>query len=140
MKYLGVDFGLRRIGLAISEGNLASPWQVLEAKSFLDAVEKTVKVIKEGEFEKIVVGLPEGKMGKNVAGFVKALKRQGFKVETFEETLSSKRALEVMIEQGVQQKKRRHEDAYSAAEILQNYLDSKNVVIASDQRSNLGRG
>ncbi|MCR4305844.1 MAG: Holliday junction resolvase RuvX [Candidatus Daviesbacteria bacterium] len=124
MKYLGVDFGLRRIGLAISEGELASPWQILEVRGFQDAVEKTVKIIKEGEFDKIVVGLPEGKMGKNVVGFVKALKKGGFEVETFEETLSSKKALESMIEQGVRQKKRRHEDAYSAAGILQNYLDS----------------
>ncbi len=124
MKYLGVDFGLRRIGLAISEGNLASPWQILEVKNFSDAAEKTSKVIKEGEFKKIVVGLPEGKMGKNVIGFVNALKKRGFEVETADETLSSKKAMEAMIEKGIQQKKRRHEDAYSAAEILQNYLDN----------------
>ncbi|MBI2196259.1 Holliday junction resolvase RuvX [Candidatus Daviesbacteria bacterium] len=124
MKYLGVDFGLRRIGLAISEGELASPWQILEVKNFTEAVEKTSKVIKEERFKKVVVGLPEGKMGKNVIGFVAALKRRGFEVETFEETLSSKKALAVMIEQGIQQKKRRYEDAYSAAGILQNYLDS----------------
>lgn len=124
MKYLGIDFGLRRIGLAISEGELASPWQILEVKSFSDAVEKTSKVIKEGEFEKIVVGLPEGKMGKNVVGFVNRLKKGGFEVETMDETLSSKIAREVMIEQGAGQKKRRHEDAYSAAQILQEYLDN----------------
>lgn len=125
MKYLGVDFGLRRIGLATSEGTLASPWQILEVKGFSDAVEKVSKIIQEGGFEKIVVGLPEGKMGENVAGFVAALKKKGVEVETFEETLSSKKALEVMLEQGVAKEKRRHEDAYSAAEILQGYLDSK---------------
>lgn len=110
--------------MAISEGELASPWQILEVKNFTEAVEKTSKVIKEERFKKVVVGLPEGKMGKNVIGFVAALKRRGFEVETFEETLSSKKALAVMIEQGIQQKKRRYEDAYSAAGILQNYLDS----------------
>jgi putative Holliday junction resolvase len=123
MHYLGIDFGLRRVGLAVSEGELTSPWQIIEVKGFSDAVEKVAKVITEGEFDKIVVGLPEGRMGKNVLGFVNALKKKGFEVETFEETLSSKKALEVMIEQGVKQKKRRHEDAYSAAGILQNYLD-----------------
>ncbi len=124
MRYLGIDFGLTRIGLAISEGELASPWQILQVKGFSEAVKKVIKVIKGGEFDKIVVGLPEGKMGQNVMGFVKALRKQGFEVETFEETLSSKKALEVMIEQGLKRKKRRHEDAYSAAGILQNYLDS----------------
>ncbi len=122
MKYLGVDFGLRRIGLAISEGQLASPWQILEVKNFSDAVEKTSKIIKEGGFQKIVVGLPEGKMGQNVAGFVKALQKRNFEVETSDETLTSKQALTEMIEQGIKQKERRREDAYSAAVILQNYL------------------
>lgn len=126
MKYLGIDFGLRRIGLAISEGTLASPWKIIDVKNFSDAVEKTSQVIKEGGgFKKIVVGLPEGKMGKNVVGFVNALKKKGVEVETADEMLSSKKALQTMIERDVGQKKRRHEDAYSAAEILQQFLDNE---------------
>lgn len=124
MKYLGVDFGRRKIGLAISEGDLASPWQILEVENFSDAVEKISQVKKDGGFQKIVVGLPEGKMGKNVIGFINALKKIGFDVVTADETLSSKKALQVMIEQGRGRKKRRHEDDFSAAEILQNYLDN----------------
>lgn len=125
MKYLGIDFGIKRIGLAVSEGELASPWQIIEVKDFSDAVEKVSKIITNENFQKIVVGLPEGKMGKNVVGFVKALKKQGFEVATADETLSSKIALDIMIKQGAGKKKRHHEDAFSAAEILQNYLDSK---------------
>ncbi|MDP3758254.1 MAG: RuvX/YqgF family protein, partial [Candidatus Daviesbacteria bacterium] len=101
MKYLGIDFGLRMIGLAISEGELASPWQILEVKGFSNAVEQTSKIIKEGNFEKIVVGLPEGKMNKNVLGFVAALNRNGILVETSDETLSSQRAKKIMIEKGI---------------------------------------
>lgn len=125
MKYLGIDFGLKRIGLAVSEGDLASPWQILEVSNFHDAINKILKVIKEGKFEKIIVGLPEGKMAENVEGFVKALSREGVEVETSDETLSSKRAKELMIEQNIPQKKRRFEDAYAAAGILQEYLDKK---------------
>ena len=125
MKYLGVDFGLRRIGLATSEGQLISPWQILEVNSFTDAVGKISKVIEDGKFQKIIVGLPEGRMAKNVVGFINALSKKGLEVESVPETLSSKRALQVMIEQGIGQKKRRHEDAYSAAEILQSYLDNR---------------
>lgn len=123
MKYLGVDFGLRRIGLAVSDGELASPWQILEVKGFSDAVGKTLKIIKNGEFQKIVVGLPEGRMGKNVRGFINALNKNGIQADTADETLSSQKARQVMIEQGVGQRKRREEDAYSAAQILQDYLD-----------------
>lgn len=125
MKFLGIDYGLRKIGLAISEGELASPWKILEVKNFSDALSKTSEIIKSGGFEKIVIGLPQGKMGKSVIGFVKALKKDGFDVETASEVLSSKRALQTMIEQGFGQKRRRDEDAFSAAEILQNYLDSR---------------
>lgn len=125
MKYLGIDFGLRRIGLAISEGKIASPWQILEVKNFSDAVKKTSQVIIDGDFQKIVIGLPEGKMGKNVIGFVRVLKKIGFDIEFADETLSSKKALQKMIEQSLGKKKRRYEDDFSAAEILQNYLDNK---------------
>lgn len=125
MKYLGIDFGLRRIGLAISEGEIASPWQIIDVKNFSDAVEKISQVIKEGGgFKKIVVGLPEGKMGKNVVGFVNALKKKGVEMETADETLSSRKALQTMIERGIGQKKRCLEDAYSAAGILQQFLDN----------------
>ncbi|MDD5415549.1 MAG: Holliday junction resolvase RuvX [Candidatus Daviesbacteria bacterium] len=124
MKYLGIDFGMKRIGLAISEGELASPWQILEVKGFSETIEKISQIIENGQFQKIIVGLPEGKMGQNVRGFVKALNKMGIEIETMDETLSSKKALQAMIEQGIGVKKRRNEDAFSAAEILQDYLDN----------------
>lgn len=127
MKYLGIDFGMRKIGLARSEGELASPWQILDVKSFSEAVEKTSQIIKNGQFQKVIVGLPEGKMGQNVLGFVKALNKMGIETETIDETLSSKKALQVMIDQGIGAKKRRNEDAFSAAEILQNFLDKVKI-------------
>lgn len=124
VKYLGIDFGLRKIGLAISEGQLASPWQILKVKGIPDAAGKVAKLIKENNFQKIIVGLPEGKMQKNVIGFINALQKSRITAEPAPETLSSKKALEQMIEQGLGRKKRGAEDAYSAAEILQNYLDN----------------
>lgn len=125
MKYLGIDFGLRRIGLAVSEGEISSPWQVLEVKNFSDALKKISKIIKEGSFQRVVIGMPEGRMGKNVVGFVNSLKQMGFTVETCDEVLSSKNALKEMIKIGVPKNKRRYNDAQAAAIILQNYLDNK---------------
>lgn len=123
MKYLGVDFGLRRIGLATSDGELASPYKVIEGRSFADLVKKVSK--EAVGFDKIVIGLPEGKIGQTVMGFVKALKKSGLNVETADETLSSQQALEKMIELNVSKKDRRIVDAVAAAIILQNYLDQK---------------
>ncbi len=125
MKYLGIDFGIKRIGLAVSEGELAAPWKILRVKNFNDALDKILKIIKGNEFQEIIIGLPEGKMGSIIRRFVRALDKNGINVKTQDETLSSKKAKEAMIESGVSKKGRRFEDAYSAAEILQNSLDSR---------------
>lgn len=125
MKYLGIDFGLRRIGLAISEGDLAAPLKTIAVKGLIDASQKVAEFAQKEDFGRVVVGLPEGQMGKNVLGFVNTLRKKGLNVETFDETLSSKRAKQMMIELGVSAKKRRLEDAYSAAQILQDFLDSQ---------------
>lgn len=124
MKYLGIDFGLKRVGLAVSEGELASPIQTIEVKGLPDAAQKVSQFVKKGEFTKIIVGLPEGKIGKTVIGFIKALKKMGFDVETADEILSSQKAVEQMIELGIPKKARRTNDAQAAAIILQNYLDT----------------
>lgn len=123
MKYLGVDFGLRRIGLATSEGDLASPWKIVEGRGVKDLAEKISK--EAGEFDIVVVGMPEGKMGQNVRGFIRILREQDLVVEEADETLSSKKAVRVMVEVGTTKKKRRFNDAAAAAIILQNWLDSE---------------
>lgn len=125
MKYLGVDFGLRRIGLATSEGMLASPLKTIKVKGFKDALKQVIELVGSEDFDKIVVGLPEGKIGQNVLGFVKALKKANLAVETFDETLSSQKALSQLIEQNVPKSKRQINDATAAAIILQDYLDSR---------------
>lgn len=125
MKYLGIDFGLKRIGLAISEGELASAWKIVEVRNLTDAVEKISAIINVEQFDKIVVGLPEGKIGKTVIGFIKALKKKGFDVENADETLSTKNATSLMIEMNVSKKRRSAKDDYSALLILQNFLDTR---------------
>ncbi|MBI2334966.1 pre-16S rRNA-processing nuclease YqgF [Candidatus Daviesbacteria bacterium] len=122
MKYLGVDFGLKRVGLARSEGQLASPWKVIADSSFDNLLQQLQK--EASLFDKIVIGLPEGKMGKLVKRLVKLLRASGFEVVEADETLSSQIASSRMIELGIPRQKRAVNDAYSAAIILQNYLDS----------------
>lgn len=125
MKYLGVDFGLRRIGLATSDGEIAAPFKTIEVRSFKDAVKQVLEICQREGFEKIIVGLPEGKIGQTVAGFIKALKKRGLDIQEADETLSSQRALEQMVELNVPKEKRRSADDVAAAIILQNWLDLK---------------
>lgn len=125
MKYLGVDFGLRRIGLATSDGELAAPFKVLEVKSYKETVLKLEKVVLDGEFDLVVIGLPEGKMGQTVRGFINKLRKNSIDVVGVDETLSTQKALEQMIELNIPKGKRKINDAYSAAIILQGYLDEQ---------------
>lgn len=124
MKYLGIDFGLKRIGLATSEGNLASPYKIIDVKSIEDGIVKVSQIVKDEEFEQVIVGLPEGKIGSSTKKFIKGLKSRGFLVESIDEHLSSKAADAIMIETGINRKKRKLNDAHSAAIILQEYLDN----------------
>ncbi len=123
MKYLGVDFGLRRIGLAVSEGSFATPLEVLHIKNKKDALQKIQQVVEKEEINEIVMGLPESGIRSEVLKFANKLKLIA-SVKIAEETLTSHNAKRQMIETGLGKKKRMEEDAYSAALILQDYLDN----------------
>ena len=45
MKYLGIDYGKKKIGLALSDGSLASSYGVITSNGLSDAVQKVQKVI-----------------------------------------------------------------------------------------------
>ncbi len=123
MKYLGIDFGMKRVGLAVSEGELASPLKTIEGTNFLNLLDK-IKKEAEG-FDRLVIGLPEGKMGKIVKKAIKKLRESGVDIIEADETLSTQNAKREMLELNIPKKKRRINDAYSAGIILQNYLDEK---------------
>ena len=120
MRILGIDYGRRKIGIAVSESGLSEPLKVLRVESFDDAVSKVKKVIESEKPEKVVVGISEGEMGEESEKFANEIG-----AETFDETLTSQDAQRLSIEAGVGRKKRKGmEDAYAAALILQNYLDT----------------
>lgn len=123
MKYLGVDYGLKKIGLAVSEGQLASPFKILHVSSLEDSLAQLKKVTKDENIEKIVVGLPDSGVRNMILKAVRSLQNE-FDVVTVDETLSSNTARGQMINLNIPRKKRKQDDAYAAAEILQNYLDS----------------
>lgn len=125
MRYLGVDFGLKRVGLAISEGELASPLKTIGVNGLEDSVASMIQIIEAERIDQSVVGMPEGETGKLVKKFIRKLKARGVDIVEADETLSSQNALKSMIQMGVSRKKRRANDAQAAALILQNYLDNR---------------
>lgn len=126
MKYLGIDYGLRKIGLAISDGQLASVYDVLNISSLNDALSRIKNIIDKEDISQVVIGIPEsGAAKKNAERFAQKLSLLISVIRT-DETLSSQNAKNLMINLGVGKKERENEDSYSAALILQNFLDSLN--------------
>lgn len=124
---LGVDYGRKKIGLALAEGSLAEPMGVVRVGSANEAVRKVKQVIEEENIERLVLGLSEGEMAEETEEFGRKLEKElEIPVAFQDETLSTKMAQDLSIKAGIRRKKRRFlEDAYSAAIILQAYLDTK---------------
>lgn len=124
MRYLGVDYGKKRIGLAVSEGELATPYQVLEVEGLDEAVARISRVVKDEEIDCLVVGLPEsGEARGMVEKFIRKIKEiKEIEVIEVEETLSTHQAIQERVIQGLAKDR---EDAIAAAVILQDFLDHK---------------
>jgi putative Holliday junction resolvase len=133
MRYLAVDHGEKRTGLAICDRdeNLASPLKVLTGQAELIA--QIVKVAKEENIEAIIVGLPlnmdstEGPRAKSVRTFGVALESAAqLPVIYHDERLSSFDAEKKLAGLDLtRKKKKKHLDAVAAASILESFLDYK---------------
>ena len=133
-RILGIDYGERRMGLAISDpmGIIAKPLRVLDRERTPDYISEILDIVKAQDIHKIVVGLPLALKGgyssqtKVVQDFIDKLRQTGkISVVHIDERLSSVAAKRSLQEQGV---KTGHEkgriDETAAAIILQEYLDS----------------
>ncbi len=126
MKYLGVDFGDKRVGTAVSdeEGTIAFPRKTFGNNGEL--ITMLAKLIQEEKIQKIVIGDTHSHGGASnpVSGeadvFITQLqKATGLTVERAFEMWSSIEASRYA------PKGKEHDDAAAAAIILQRYLDMR---------------
>lgn len=125
-KILGVDWGRRKIGLALSHGFLAQPFGVARVSSLEEGIEKVVRVVRVEKVDNVVVGVSEGEMGEEQRNFARGLKGElrNVPVGVWDETLSTYEAGQLAREAGVPGYKiREKEDAFAAAVMLQSFLD-----------------
>lgn len=125
MKYLCVDWGKKKIGLAVSDGSISEPWKVIRYDDQEDGLRKIVKAIEEQNPQVLVFGLSEGNIGEETKNFARKLEEKTSKKIIFQdESLSTQTAQKLSISVNINRKKRKAmEDAYSASLILQDYLD-----------------
>ncbi len=102
-KILGIDYGERRVGLAIGLPHLkiAHPWKIVTFSSEEELLAKIKRAIQEEGIDLIVVGVPYGltqkdklsQQAKLTNDFIERLKKEvDIPVEKFDERLSSRLA------------------------------------------------
>ncbi len=133
-RLIGLDFGDRRIGVAVCDPLrlIASPHSVYTRSGDDDKdTEYFVRLLKELDAEYFVLGLPlnmdgsHGFQSEKVKAFAEKLQQKGARAVFFDERLSTKSAERALIEGNVRRGDRKKSiDSVAAALILQNYLDS----------------
>lgn len=138
---LGIDYGLRRIGLALSDatGTLASPWRLIERPASepetVAIIEREIAKLVEDDdgLQAVVVGWPRRLDGSAthltpaVEAFARALdERVPVPVILQDERLSSHEAeSRLAVRERDWRRRKAKLDAASAAIVLQDYLDHR---------------
>jgi putative Holliday junction resolvase len=133
MRYLAVDYGTMRTGLAVCDAKetIAFPLDVLHGQKGL--TRQITRIVETEGIEAIVLGLPlnmdgsEGPQAAKVKAFAEHLKQQiHVPVHFQDERLSSFGAEEKLSEMALSRaKKQKRLDALAAAEILRAFLEKK---------------
>lgn len=120
MRYLGIDYGLRYVGLAFGddETRIASPYTTIDqTEANLFDILKTV--IDQEDIEAVVVGMPERKQAELTQNFINTLaKRIGVPIFWQAEHFTSQEA-----QQHIKAGSTADEHSIAAMLILQGYLD-----------------
>lgn len=136
MRILGLDFGSKTVGVAVSDGLLltAQGVETIERKDE-NKLRKTCarieELIAEYEITEIVLGLPknmnntEGERVEKTKAFGEMLElRTGLPVHYWDERLTTVAAEQILMESGVRRENRKAViDKVAAGLILQGYLD-----------------
>ncbi|MBI4835599.1 MAG: Holliday junction resolvase RuvX [Planctomycetes bacterium] len=138
MRILGIDYGTKRVGVAITNDKetLALPHSVIETEDSAEKLSAIGDIARSENIGKIVIGIPykyDGSLGeraKTVLAFAESLRKElSLPVETYDERLSSVESEERLREIKMsRQDKRKRINAVAAQLILQGYLDSKKPV------------
>ena len=138
MNILSIDYGDKRIGLAIgdSERKISNPLQVIQNNSIPHIIDEIKKIVISYDVEKIVIGIPLnedssiGNQSYKVKDFSLIIKKElNIDVIGVDERFSSVDAEKILLEQDLSRKKRKKViDALAASIILQRYFENDDLV------------
>ena len=137
-KYIGIDYGQKKIGLSITDDDkvFAFPLETVKTNDFFDFI---TKFFRENDVEKFIVGKPIRMSGESseieteILEFIKKLERKFPKIPIvrYDERFTSKIATKSILSSGAKKKMRLNKeivDKISATIILRDFLEyiSKN--------------
>ncbi|HDR04860.1 MAG TPA: Holliday junction resolvase RuvX [Candidatus Marinimicrobia bacterium] len=134
-RILAVDYGQRRVGLAMSDPLriIATALPTLQIKKMADAVIHLKELCVKHDVEIILIGYPQGLSGNKtrqtliVEEFAEAVKNEiDCMVKFWDERYSSADAIQILVSQGIKTGHNKEKiDAMAARLILQDFLDSQ---------------
>ena len=135
MRALGIDFGLKRVGVAVSDptGTLASPYKTIVRTTRDKLFDELLDIIDREAVETVVVGLPLALSGeetlttRQARNFAESLARRIEQpVHLMDERLSSAEAEHELNDADLRGAKRKTAlDSQAAVVILRSWLDSE---------------
>ena len=138
MRIMGLDFGSKTVGVAISDSLLITAQGIeiirrKEENKLRQTLARIEALIEEYEVTEIVLGFPKnmndtlGERIEKTEEFKEMLERRtGLKVHLWDERLTTVAADKAMIEAGLRREERKeHVDKVAAVFILQGFLDQK---------------
>lgn len=141
MRIMGLDFGSKTVGVAVSDALLLTAQGVEiirrnEENKLRRTLARIEELIVEYEVEELVLGLPkhmngtEGVRVELTKEFKEKLERRtGLPVTLWDERLTTVSADRTMIEAGIRRENRKdYVDMLAAVFILQGYLDSRKII------------
>lgn len=134
-RILGVDYGLSKIGLALGIGSIVEPYKILpnivNHKVEEEALTTIVKIIDQEHIEVVVFGIPErngeevghSKLIRKFAEDLKSKISSDILISFVDEALTSKESLDIAIESGISQKRRKADHSIAAGLIIERWWD-----------------
>ncbi len=133
-RILAIDYGTKRVGFAVTDPLriIATPLHTVDTPKALDFI---TQYAAQEQVDLLLIGYPTDLRGApthathHVDGFIKAISKKlpDMPIKTWDETYTSKMAMQSLVASGVKKKQRRDKkllDQVSAAIILQEYLQN----------------
>lgn len=133
-RYLALDVGDKRIGIAVSDtlGLMAQPVGKIESVGWGPDIQKILTYCKQYQTNQLIVGLPLlmdgtcGEQAQKVKRFAEQLEKAALTITFWDERMTSVVAERLLIEAGMRREARKNVvDKIAATIILQAYLDAK---------------